>query len=149
MAVPSKGQSSIEHMMTIGWALAIIVIVGGVLVYSGVLSPGKLAGKTKAGFGQIEVIDWVFDSSADEVKLLLENRVGVGINITSISIDGNSSTQSVYMPEGHRLGYFVSANAGKDFKAAEFYKADVIIAYNRMDASGSLGSAGKLSTIAN
>lgn len=145
----SKGQSSIEHMMTIGWTLAIIVIAGGILMYSGVFSPGKLAGKTKAGFGQIEVVDWTFDTQSDVVKILLENRAGVDVNITSISVDGNISAQSVYIPEGTRLGYFVSASAGKDFKATEFYKSDVVVSYSRMDATGSISVAGKLSAIAN
>lgn len=145
----SKGQSSIEHMITIGWTLVIIAVAGGILVYSGVFSPGKLAGKTKAGFGQIEVVDWTFDSQSDEVKILLENRVGVDINITSISIDGSAVPVSIYIHEGQRLGYFVSAGAGKDLKSTEFYKTDVIIAYNRVDASGSLSSAGKLTATAN
>lgn len=153
MAMRGKGraQSSIETMMTFGWALLILLIVGGILYYYGLFSPGHLAEKEKVGFGRMEVIDWTLDSQTDEVGLLLENRVGTDINVTSISVDGTLSmlNPAVTIAAGGRLSSFVNASVGKDMASQSFHKFDIVIRYERVDSpSLTLTSAGRLTSVA-
>ncbi len=82
-----KGQSAIEYLMTYGWAILIILIVAGVLAWYGFFNPAASLPATKTGFSELDVVSPWDMSSADVLRIELENRVGQTINITSITVD--------------------------------------------------------------
>lgn len=56
-----KGQTALEYLMTYGWAILIIVIVGAALYALGVFSPGTFAaGKACLGFSILSYQDHLF-----------------------------------------------------------------------------------------
>ena len=145
-----KGQSALEYLMTYGWAILIIIIVGGVLYYYGVFSPSKLVGESKVGFSKIQVDQWGITGS--DLNLILENRAGDDINITEIYIDGTAGlSDSIYMNPGEKLSTWqpVSIPSNKVPSAGEAYRFDVTIEYfyPNIDATGStrFNSTGTLS----
>jgi len=83
-----KGQTAMEYLMTYGWAILIILIVGGLLVYYGVFSIKP--GTSKQGFGMVDVSSpWDYKiTSTNTVNLTfrVENRVGQPITITGVSV---------------------------------------------------------------
>ena len=83
-----KGQSAMEFIMTYGWAILVVLIVVGALVYFGVLSPSTILGARctfPAKFGCIG--DPLIDATNNQITLALVNNVGFGIvfNRTPVS----------------------------------------------------------------
>ncbi|MFB6088880.1 MAG: hypothetical protein ABEK36_03830 [Candidatus Aenigmatarchaeota archaeon] len=144
-----KGQTAMEYLMTYGWAILIILVVGGVLYYYGVFSPSTLVGKSKTGFSSVDVVDYTLTASDDSLNLLLENRAGTDINITGIEVDGNSNAISpeITLGAGDRTDSFVTATTtGLDVDSGDAYQLEgVVIQYERLDAPGqTLSSSGTL-----
>ncbi|MCD6477547.1 MAG: hypothetical protein J7K87_00930 [Candidatus Aenigmarchaeota archaeon] len=133
-----KGQSALEYLMTYGWAILIIIVVGGVLYYYGVFSPGKIVGESKTGFSKVQVDTWGIDTSGN-LQLVLENRVGSDINITQIEVKSGTKTDT-YTPTG---GIPLTAGQRSDLEtvtltnnklnAGDTYKFDVTITYYLQD----------------
>lgn len=147
-----KGQTAIEYLMTYGWAILIILVVGGVLYYYGVFSPTTLVGKQKTGFsGGVDVVDYVINSNGanpDSISVLLENRAGVQIIVTGVTINSvvTTSWSNVTLAEGARATNFQSGVTGNtNLTANSAFNWDVAISYVRTDAAGTvLTSSGKL-----
>jgi len=133
--IGKKGQSALEYLMTYGWAILIIIIVGGVLYYYGVFSPGKLVGKSKVGFSDVDVDAWTIDTSGATpvMKIKLVNKVGKDINITNVTVTDGTNI------DFHEPNEKVSAGEKSDFISVDLtnlnpssgsaYKYDVTITY--------------------
>ena len=52
-----KGQGAMEYLMTYGWAILVVMIVGVVLWQLGIFGGGPGAANTARGFGRIKVMD--------------------------------------------------------------------------------------------
>ena len=78
-----KGQAAMEYLMTYGWALLIILVVGAVLWYYGVFSPSKFVGKQQT-CGQLGIDDH-YITSAGQLNIKFRNTIGKEINITSVA----------------------------------------------------------------
>lgn len=81
-----KAQSATEYLMTYGWAILAIAVVGG-LLYSQVFSPQKCAGGA-TGFAITGTVypdgnEYSIDTSG-QLQILLKNTVGKDISLTSI-----------------------------------------------------------------
>jgi len=147
-----KGQTAIEYLMTYGWAILIILVVGGVLYYYGVFSPTTLVGKQKTGFsGGVDVVDYVINSNGanpDSISVLVENRAGVQIIVTGVTVNGVAATSwsNVTLAEGARATQFNAGVTGNtNLTTSTAFNWDVAINYVRTDASGTvLTSSGKL-----
>lgn len=148
-----KGQTAIEYLMTYGWAILIILVVGGVLYYYGVFSPTTLVGKQKTGFsGGVDVVDYVINSNganADTISVLLENRAGVQIIVTGVTINGAAAANwtNITLSEGARATNFGTGNTSglTTLASGAAFNWDVAITYVRTDAAGTvLTSSGKL-----
>ena len=138
--------------MTYGWAILIIIIVGGVLYYYGVFSPGKLVGESKVGFSKVQVDTWTVDSTNDDLLLILENRAGKEINITQFDVGGtvtNTWMADWEMAAGDRSTNFITLDS-PSINAGESYKWDVVVTYYITDyGSGTtFTSSGSLSGVA-
>lgn len=133
--IGKKGQSALEYLMTYGWAILIIIIVGGVLYYYGVFSPGKLVGESKIGFSKVDVDAWTIDTSGATpvMKIKLVNKVGKDINITNVTVTDGTNI------DFHEPNEKVSAGEKSDFISIDLtnlnpssgsaYKYDVTIYY--------------------
>lgn len=90
-----KGQTAMEYLMTYGWAILIIVVVGAVLFAYGVFSPAKLIpkGACTSGSLYIDAKDWLL-TSGGQFTMQVQNRVGDTINIVNTTINDGTATQS-------------------------------------------------------
>ena len=91
-----KGQSAMEYLMTYGWAILIIVVVGAVLFAYGVFSPAGLVPKSGCTSGNlfIEAADWTYSTNG-QFQFAAQNRVGQAIAVTNVSVTDGTSTQRV------------------------------------------------------
>ncbi|QQG38734.1 MAG: hypothetical protein HYS32_03980 [Candidatus Woesearchaeota archaeon] len=86
-----RGQAAMEFLMTYGWALLAIVIIGGLLwVYIG----GRECGKISTGFlGQnLALEDWALKADGT-LTLSLSNRASDDVNI--YQVNGAAPTEGV------------------------------------------------------
>ena len=141
-----KGQSALEYLMTYGWAILIIIIVGGVLYYYGVFSPSKLVGESKVGFGKVQIDTWTVDAANDKLKLIFENRAGRNINITSVDVGGTVTNTAIYLAEGSKSTGFETVDCPA-INSGDTYRWDVTITYyyTEYGPGTSLTSSGTLS----
>ncbi len=94
-----RGQGALEYLITYGWAILIIVIIGGALFALGVFNPSNwVSNKRATGFSSVQVKDWRATSSG--VDLILQNKFGSDINLTVIVATRTSGNCSWYTPDG-------------------------------------------------
>jgi uncharacterized protein (UPF0333 family) len=138
----SKGQTSLEYLMTYGWMLIIIGIVGVVLYQYGVFTPPTTPpGCT--GFSQAKPIDWKMSTANNgNLTLTLINDAGTKINITRVNatIFNNNPCAPWTVAQVLRAGEVIQLSLGTCITAAslgsgDYYKADIIIVYQNV-ASG-------------
>lgn len=83
-----KGQGAMEYLMTYGWALLVIVIVGAALFALGILNPATYQQKTCSGFQYFTYVDHKLNTTALVISLRNANQ---RINLTSIQMGGAAS----------------------------------------------------------
>jgi|WetSurMetagenome_2_1015567.scaffolds.fasta_scaffold02842_10 hypothetical protein len=138
----SKGQTSLEYLMTYGWMLIIIAIVAVVLYQYGVFTPPATPpGCT--GFSQAKPIDWKM-STADSgnLTLTLINDAGTKIRITSVNatVFSNSLCTTGVIAQDLRAGEVYQQSLGSCVLtgspgSGDYYKAEIVIVYMNV-ASG-------------
>jgi len=106
----TRGQTSLDFLMTYGWALLLIVVVIGALFALGVFNVGSFTGPKATGFAQIGMIDWNVNNSGS-LSLKLQNLAGMDIRVTGVTGSyGNSnfsySISNVSIPNGKVSGVF-------------------------------------------
>ncbi len=79
-----KGQAALEYLLTYGWAILIIIIVGASLYSLGVFSPGQWTGRRQTGFVQFRPNDFKLDDDGDLI-IVFNNQVGKRVEIQSIN----------------------------------------------------------------
>ncbi len=88
----NKAQSALEYLMTYGWALIVIAIVIGVLIFvTGGATGGVQCQSSSTGF---VVKEAPIATGAGGVKLSVQNTTGGSIAVNSISTDGTVFTGS-------------------------------------------------------
>ncbi len=79
-----RSQGALEYLITYGWAILIIVIIGGALFSLGVFNPSTWgANKRATGFSSFELRDWKLNASG--IFLAVANRFGDSVTITNVS----------------------------------------------------------------
>ncbi len=88
-----RGQGALEYLMTYGWAILIIVIIGGALYALGVFNPSTWTGSKQAtGFASFQVKDWKLTPSwTAGATLVLGNKYGEGLTITAFHFNTTTS----------------------------------------------------------
>lgn len=84
----NKGQSALEYLMTYGWALIVIAIVIGVLIF---VTSGATGGAVCQSSSTGIVVNQASISSTNGVGLSLQNSTGYDLNITGVSASGGIS----------------------------------------------------------
>jgi uncharacterized protein (UPF0333 family) len=138
----SKGQTALEYLMTYGWMLIIIAIVGVVLYQYGVFTPPATPpGCT--GFSQAKPIDWKMSTASNgNLTLTLINDAGTKIRITSVNatIFNNAvcpwaGSQEMRAGDVFQLSMTPPCLSTGSPGSGEYYKADITIVYQNV-ASG-------------
>jgi len=84
-----RSQAALEYLLTYGWAILIVIIVGSSLYGLGVFSPGTWTGKRTTGFAQFQIIDWTLQSEDSDdpgnLTVVFANRLGKTVNVTDIT----------------------------------------------------------------
>jgi hypothetical protein len=84
-----KGQGALEYLMTYGWALLIIVVVGAALYALGILNPATYTQSRCTGFQYFTYQNQKFSTTDYTIEFLNGNSE---VNITSIAVDGTTLT---------------------------------------------------------
>ncbi|MCW1301159.1 MAG: hypothetical protein QW507_02625 [Candidatus Nanoarchaeia archaeon] len=106
-----KAQTAIEFLMTYGWAILVIIVVGIALASLGFFSPGLWMGSKRiTGFSDIGVEDFVYYDSNKSLEVILVNRYTTNVNITNAWIvhDGNTYEINTTNPGSCRGGVLTS-----------------------------------------
>src|SRR3989344_2771710 len=91
MFYQKKGQSATEYLMTYGWAILAIAIVGA-LLYTQVFSQRACAVEGAAGFQLVDYVvidnnEFSIASTSGDLKTALKNQVGKNITVTKVMKD--------------------------------------------------------------
>ena len=109
-----RGQSALEYLVTYGWAILAIVIIGGVLWYFGIFNPSQFAGdKQCGGFSAFTCGDFKVTAAGD-MTIVLNNKVGGTItDVRYLNATGNVCAASVGANAAAtcNVGGFVAAGA--------------------------------------
>jgi len=103
-AAMARGQTSLDFLMTYGWAISLVAIVIGALFALGIFNVGSFLGPRTTGFSQVSVIAWNINSAGD-FSLKLQNFAGKGIRVAVITVTRGTSSISynitnVSIPDG-------------------------------------------------
>lgn len=89
----TKGQGAMEYLMTYGWAILVVIIVGVVLWQMGIFSGGSTSA-TFVGFGPLKPVEWSCSAQGDSLTLTIMNGAGgqiTNVTMTAVATDGNTS----------------------------------------------------------
>ena len=144
-----KGQSATEYLMTYGWAILAIAIVGG-LLYFMVFAERACAVQGAQGFSQVQGVvpdnnEFSVDASGT-LNIALVNHVGKNITIVSVTNDAGTNIDvipDVVIPEGATKVFsipgFASSSPGK------CYALKFTVLYNTSQTGITLSNSGTLS----
>jgi len=93
-----KGQGAMEYLMTYGWAILVVLIVGIVLWQLGIFSGIGGGANRASGFNVLAPVDKTIYGTGTTVNFTLENRAGNAITITAVgtTVTGASSCTVYY-----------------------------------------------------
>ena len=130
-----KGQSALEYLMTYGWALMVIAIVIGVLVF--IMSTTTSGSNCTSDNTQLIYVDHAVVGSPDGIidgllELRLQNAAGQTIDITSVTLAPDFAGTVVapgIIVSGAEFN-LVSATL-KDPRTSATYRGPITITYTR------------------
>lgn len=110
-----KAQSALEYLLTYGWAILIVIIVGASLYALGVFNPGTFTGKRVTGFTQFQVIDHKLDTN-EGMTLMLGNRLGKTVTVQNVSFEYKNDPcyNESFSPTGVTMGPNTELSITKD-----------------------------------
>jgi len=134
-----KAQGAMEYLMTYGWAILVVIIVGIALFGMGILDLGGGGTTTFTGFSKLKPIDWVCNGNT----LTVQFANGAGRSITNVQAAGSgvATCPSGTIPRGDNATCaFTSDYDGTNITCTtgEAYSIKVGISY---DAVGGLSDA--------
>lgn len=126
-----KGQGAIEYLMTYGWALLVIIIIGAALFFLGVLNPSSYTQSRCSGFQYFSFKDQKVTPTF--YSLNLQNG-GRDIAITTMAVlDGTTTVSTATQaPASTSSGaeFLVNATLSTTKKAGDSFSYSVAITYN-------------------
>jgi len=136
-----KGQAAMEYLMTYGWAILIVLVVGAALFYLRVFNPSVASGSV--GFSNVAVIQHTYNA-AGTLSLQIENRAVEQVNVTRIydlTDDIVIDVTDITVAAGSRAT--LSGAVGVTGNTGDSYKLDLAIEY--VSSLGSINSTGTIS----
>lgn len=126
-----RGQAAMEFLMTYGWALLAIIIIGGLIwIYIG----GRECGRVSTGFlGQnIAIQDWT-ETDLGVLRLSIGNRAPDDVWILSITGSGGTDNiaDTLIAKGGDPVSITTVASTGSTGTAGNCYSEDTLtVQYN-------------------
>jgi len=131
-----RGQAAIEYLMTYGWAILIIIIIGVALVALGLTNPAMWAPpKGASGFSGFQVTDWAYFTNGTDgnLSLVIVNKYGSRIKINNLTGKIGTKSSTGWTCEGElelESGERIICNitfSGVSISPGARYSADVSI----------------------
>ena len=85
MKSQKKAQAALEYLLTYGWAILIVIIVGASLYALGIFSPGAWTGRRDTGFSTFRMEGFQFGRHG-EVILVVSNQIGKQIELREVIV---------------------------------------------------------------
>ena len=127
-----KGQGALEYLMTYGWALLIIVVVGAALYALGVFTPQTTS--NCSGFDYFQFQSQKLNLTEYKIVLLNGNT---DVEVTDVSVGGTSLTvayNNISAGKKDTVTGFDWTGGGKS--VGDTFDYEVIIYYDTTDISG-------------
>ncbi|NCN99212.1 hypothetical protein COU62_01045 [Candidatus Pacearchaeota archaeon CG10_big_fil_rev_8_21_14_0_10_35_219] len=161
----TRGQASIEFLMTYGWTILAVLVAVGVLAYFGVFSSGSLTSTTSVVSPPFTISSFgVVDSEVDEIVFELGNGGGYTLRITQFELinprlDGgllecSSGFNVVYDPidcqsqfePGSKCLVKLQCSSG-EIKSGDFFNSDFEVTYQKSGGALDSIASGSVSII--
>ncbi len=117
--IRSKGQNAVEYMMTYGWAILVVMVVGIVVWQMGFLDLTKNVSPDKRGFSQVVPIDWVL-SQEGTLSIVVQNNAG---SIVDVGGAGEGTSANIMVGGGTACA-ISSGTPVEDFRPASTIKIE-------------------------
>lgn len=129
-----KGQSAVEFFMTYGWALLALVIVIGVLISTGIMSPNYLLSE-ECSLGSNVRCDVAFfnNGTQSQMNIRVYNGFPYAIKVNQIELSSSDTPQS--------LGSFaknITIDSGSDYTFVGYLSGPEVANGNMMRFSGNI-----------
>ena len=130
-----------EYLMTYGWAILIVIIVGAALYALGIFNPATYSQSTATGFQgfQVPTGGWQF-TSGGQLTIQLKNLAGSPVEVTNVTatysgdLEGayqNGSTSGSFAP-GDTLSVVITGLPTGS--SGSSYSIPVTITYDNLDS---------------
>lgn len=133
-----KGQSAIEYMMTYGWAILVVLVVGVCVWQFGFLDLSRNVVPDKRGFSQLSPSDWSLMNNGT-FTMVVQNNAGSIVRMDSMKVDIEGGKMCVIKTDLNTKEFqeFRSASAVTvvlsdcliDGGVGDYYRANVSIGY--------------------
>lgn len=141
----SRGQNAIEYMMTYGWAILVVLVVGILVWQMGILDLSRNISPDKRGFSQVTPLDWALsEGPAATLVIVLQNNAGTILTVNAVtatletggtgacSLDTLMPVNNFRPGSTQRLDF---SNCAVDGLVGDYYRVDVVVDYTN-PASG-------------
>ena len=134
-----KAQTAVEYLMTYGWAIRIVIIVGAALYALGIFNPATYTQSTATGFQgfQIPSGGWQFVGSTGMLTLKTKNMAGSNIEITNVDATyageaaSNNTASGTFSPGTE---YIILVDFAATASTGAAYSIPVSITYTNLDS---------------
>lgn len=130
-----KGQSAIEYLMTYGWMLLVVAIVGGAVITTVQNNQNQCSGEiptelevTQQGFGVSD-----FGVGTNGAQVVLENSAQDTVTVTNVSIAGDSVLTGTQTMNNGESSTFTNNNVSPGDSCAEI---NIEVTYDRGGLTG-------------
>ncbi len=133
-----KGQSAIEYLMTYGWMLLVVAIVGGAIFAT---VQGQCAQQASGFTGETVTVS-TFEVTPDNVQVELTNGGSEQVNITRASLlDDNGYVNNATVSQAElNVGDSTVAEFGGVSQSDACNNYDLEIEFNRGDITGAVST---------
>ncbi|MFH1133035.1 MAG: hypothetical protein V1735_00945 [Nanoarchaeota archaeon] len=80
----SRGEGLLEFLLTYGWVVVLVVIVGGALTYFGIIKPASFFPDKCSLHQNFKCTDFRIDTDTHRINLRLENNFAQGVMVTQV-----------------------------------------------------------------
>jgi hypothetical protein len=138
----ARGQAALEYLMTYGWAILVIMIVGAYLWQMGIFGQQSIVPGC-SGFSQIRPLDARFIQSSETLSMIIINEAGTTYEYTGMSATIGSNDCTCDPADGCDLADIGSVrpgmthminltSCGGSYARGEYYKANIRISYENV-----------------
>jgi len=122
-----------EYLMTYGWAILVVIIVGIVLWQMGVLNPGASTAPGFRGFGMVRPIEYLCTAATganDTVQVVVRNTAGASITGVEMTLGASSaSCTPATVPSGETATCTINnVDCGAE-SSGDRFEVDIAVAY--------------------